>query len=79
MLEEGTLSVTEGAAQSPPVPSNLEGAVRSQGPYGDNTGWRLKLPTITNSIRSILDVRRIRSSIKAVVLKAVVMQKVKRF
>ncbi|MGB0787873.1 MAG: hypothetical protein ACPGR1_07735, partial [Candidatus Poseidoniaceae archaeon] len=30
----GTLSVTEGASQSPPVPSNLEGAVRSQGPYG---------------------------------------------
>ena len=33
----GTLSVTEGASQSPPVPSNLEGAVRSQGPYGDNS------------------------------------------
>ena len=32
----GTLSVTEGAGQSPPVPSNLEGAVRSQGPYGDS-------------------------------------------
>ena len=33
----GTLSVTEGAGQTPPVPSNLEGAVRSQGPYGDNS------------------------------------------
>ena len=32
----GTLDVTSGSDQLPPVPSNLDGAVRSQGPYGSN-------------------------------------------
>ena len=32
----GTLGVTKGTNQLPPVPSNLDGAVRSQGPYGSN-------------------------------------------
>ena len=34
----GTLSITDGENQQPPVPDNLEGAVRSQGAYGDG-GW----------------------------------------
>ncbi len=32
----GILGVTKGSDQLPPVPSNLDGAVRSQGPYGNN-------------------------------------------
>ena len=32
----GTLGVTKGTNQIPPVPGNLDGAVRSQGPYGSN-------------------------------------------
>ena len=32
----GTLGVTKGTNQLPPVPNHLDGAVRSQGPYGSN-------------------------------------------